>query len=243
MTIFNYTVNYIDVAVVGVFVLFAFLGYHRGLIINIVNFIRYSVGLFLCFYISENFYMTLYNNYVKVKALAYLNEKVVTSANIDENIKNLQEIGKGLPDFITDTIRFQSINISSENVAESILNNVLEPVLLFISKAAIFLAVFVVFFLITGIILLVVQKAGKKADEKRGKKSVLKKTDKALGAVLGLLKAFVIVLAFTSVMMYILNLADGADNLSPFMAEVHKSTLIKLINEMNPFNAVTEGLI
>ena len=49
MIIFNYTVNYIDIILAAILLVFIIAGYCRGLFINIVNFIRWAVGLFLCF--------------------------------------------------------------------------------------------------------------------------------------------------------------------------------------------------
>ena len=243
MTIFNYTVNYIDVALCAVFLIFLIIGYNRGLLINVVNFIRWAVGLFLCFFLSENLNALIYENFVKEKALDYINESIVTSNNLDEILSNLQSFGDKLPPPIAKAVDFSSLSVSSENISEEILNNIFEPVLLFLIKAAIFIAVFLAFFIITGIIILLVKKASKRKEEKRGRKSSLKKVDKFLGALLGALKGALVVFAITSVLVLILDYADDKTSLSSFMQEVQNSSLLKLIDEINPFNAITGGLI
>lgn len=242
MTIFNYTINYIDVALVAIMLLAGIIGYFRGIIISVVNFIRAAVGMFLCFYLSNNLALPIYEGYFRQRALNMINEKIVTSGNIDEVIANLNDYMASLPEFISKSVDYQSINISSTDIARSILTGVFEPIILVLLKIVIFIAVFIIFFGATAIIIAIVRKMSRKREEKNGKKSVLKKTDMAFGAVFGLLKAFILVLAITSVLMYILSVKEET-GLNGFLTEVKNSSLINLINDINPFNAVTEGLI
>ena len=243
MTIFGVTFNYADLAVVGIFLIAAIIGFCRGLLINIVNFIRISVGLFLCFYLSNYGAQPLYEKFIRPRCMEAINEKIVTSGNIDEVISNLNEFTAGLPGFLSSAFNIKSLDITSADIAESIMTGVFEPVLLFLAKAVIFIAVFIVFFLATAVIIRLAVKASKKRDEKRGHQTLAKKTDKLLGLVFGLLKASIIVLAIISVLMYILSLKPELAEQNSFWAQISAGRLIKILNEINPFNAVTEGYI
>lgn len=243
MVIFNYTVNYIDIILVLLLLVFIVMGYCRGLFINVVNFLRWAVGMFLCFFMSENMSPLVYNNYVKPRALEAINKNIVTSTNLDEILKNLQEFGKGLPKFLSDSVDFSKLNVSGENIAKSILENYFEGILMFITKVVIFIAVFVVFFLITGIIVFAIQRVSKKKTERKGRESAIKKTDRVLGALLGLLKGSIAVFAIVSVLMLIVGMYDDTEQMNSFIKTASNSQLLKLLDNINPFNAITGGLL
>ena len=115
MVIFNYTVNYIDRILVLLLLAFVILGYCRGLFINVVNFLRWAVGLFLCFFLSENLSQTVYENFVKQRAIESINKNIVTSTNLDEILKNLQDFGNQIPKAISGSVDFSKLNVSGDN--------------------------------------------------------------------------------------------------------------------------------
>ena len=243
MTILNYTVNYIDIALAAVVLICVIVGYARGLFINVINFIRWAVGLLLCFFASENLSSVIYETYVKPRAIESINKNIVTSTNLDEILKNIQEIGNQLPKALSDSVDFAKLNLSGGDLANEILENYFEGILIFLTKAAIFIAIFVLFFLITGIIILVAKKSSKRKEEKRGHKSALKVFDRIMGAVVGILKGAIAVFAITSVLMIILDMYDDTAQMSAFMNEVNTSGLLKLLDDINPFNAITRGVL
>ena len=243
MVIFNYTVNYIDIALVALLLIFIIVGYFRGLFINIANFIRWAVGMFLCFFLSENLSGYVYTNYVKPKAIEYIGEKIVTSTNLDEVLSNLQSFGEKLPPLISQNLDFSNLSVSGDDLAKSILENYFEGMLIIAVKAAIFIAVFILFFFITGLIIHIIQRRSRKREERRCKKSFVKKTDRFLGALFGALKGAIAVFAIVSVLMLLVDANDDAQQMSAFLKEVNTSGLLKLLDSINPFNAITGGLL
>ncbi len=238
MTIFNYTVNYIDVAICAIFLIFTVIGCKKGIFLTVVNFIRYSFGFMLCFFCSENLYQPFYNSYVKEYLHGAIEQNITASEDISVVTKNLNEFSSDLPPFFKDYIDLSGLEkVSSKNLTDYILDNIFEPAALVLSKILIFVAVFLLFFIATGLILHIIKKA------RNRKESPLKTADKVVGGIFGLLKSFVLVLAITSVLMYILSLGENIVQSNPFMHEVQQSTLIKFINEINPFNAITRGII
>ncbi len=112
MTIFNYTVNAFDVGIVLLIIILASLGWKRGIALGVANFVRYSFGMFLCFYTSSHCSQYVYDNYVKQRCLDIINEKIAVSNNLDETINNLNEYVKGLPPVVSKLIDTKSIDIS-----------------------------------------------------------------------------------------------------------------------------------
>lgn len=243
MTFLGITWNYADLAIIGIVLLAAIIGFCRGIIINFINFIRLSVGAFLCFFTAENASQPVYEQWVKPKLLEAVSTRVNAAANMEEITDSLNSLTENLPPFIADSISYKGIDFSADSVADSIVNSVLEPVAITLIKAALFLGVFIVFFGITGLIVHAVYKHIRKKDKQRGHTTVLRKTDKLLGLLFGLLKAAVIVLAISAVLMYILELKPALAEENQFWQQISGSTLMQHIKEMNPFNAITEGYI
>lgn len=243
MTIFNYTVNYFDVIIAAIIIVMAIAGWRKGLAISVANFIRYSFGMFLCFYTSSNCSQLVYDNYVKQKCIESINQNIAVSNNLDETINNLNEYVKTLPPFISQFIDTKSIDISSTDIAESILTNVFEPIVMVIIKVVLFIAVFVIFFGLTGIIMAIVKHRMKKQDGKKGEKSKLRTADKLCGLAFGVIKSFVVILAISSILMYFIDLDEAIINDTGFFREAAESRLLMFISDINPFNAITEGLL
>ena len=244
MTIFNYTLNYVDLALAVLFILFAVNGYRKGILMTVVNFIRYSVGFFLCFYCSDNLAKPVYDSVVAPAALNTINQKITTSTNLDEVLGNLDKFINSLPSFAVKIFDVSSLNVpNTDDVSHVILDDVFAPILLALTKGAIFVAVFIVFFLATGLIISLVKRSRRKKSGKGKKASPLKKADKIFGGIFGLLKSFVIMLAITSVLMYILNMFGDSAGTNTFLTQLKDSSLLRLLNEINPFNALTEGII
>lgn len=74
MTIFNYSVNYFDVIIAGILLIFGIVGAKRGIFITLVNFIRYVVGFFLCIFCADRLPVPIYNTFVKDQLENYINQ-------------------------------------------------------------------------------------------------------------------------------------------------------------------------
>lgn len=241
MTIFNYTVNYVDIIICAIFLLFGFVGWKKGIFITVVNFIRYVVGLFLCVFVSNRFTSFVYDNFVKERVVNILNEKIVTSNNLDEVITNLQGTINSLPSFMNDWFNISSIKLSSNDIVVDIANNIFGPVVQMLVKIALFLLTYIIFFGITAIIISVVRKKNKKDENKRPTKKFIRTVDSIFGGVFGIFKGALIVFLFVSFFTYLMTVQGVAN--SSFFAEVNKSQLYSFILDYNPFNVITEGII
>ena len=201
------TVNAADIIIVVFIALTCLIGYIRGILFSLIRFLRVTCGLFLCFYFSNYYSQPIYESLVKPRLLETINEKIVLSGNIDEVLTNLNNYIDSFPKFFSDYFQVSQINISSDDISQAILTNVFEPVAVKLTKIAIFIIVFLIFFISTAIILYFVKKRyDRKNDD--GKNSKIKKTDKILGIVFGLLKGMIITFAVVSVTSFIFTLYD-----------------------------------
>lgn len=145
MTIFNYTVNYVDLIIVGILLIFGIVGQQRGLFITLVNFIRYVLGFSLCMFSTDRFSQPIYDNFLQERVQNIVNEKIVTSSNIDEIMANINNAVDSLPNYIKNSIDVSSLKLSSNNISQNITNELFEPVIIGILKVLIFICCFCTF--------------------------------------------------------------------------------------------------
>lgn len=242
MTIFNYTLNYVDVIIVGVLLLTFFVGYAKGILITLVNLIRYSVGLFLCMFVANGYSEMFYISFVKERIVNKLSAQVVTSANIDEILANLNTTVNSLPSFVKKGIDVTSLSFSSgDDIASIIAENVFQPIALVIVKVLLFVLTFVVFFGLTGLIIHGIRKRNSKKRSESRHKSKLKTVDRIFGGLFGLVKGALIVFIFVSAVGTISQLDSFRDN--AFVSTALNSSLYNYLLDVNPFNLITEGIL
>lgn len=244
MTIFNYTVNYVDIIICAIFLLFGFVGWKKGIFITVINFIRYVVGLFICVFVSNRFTTFVYDNFVKERVIDILNDKIVTSNNLDEVISNLQGTIDSFPKFMMEWFNISSIKLSSDDIVLDIANNIFGPAVQMLVKIGLFAITFILFFAITGIIISVIQRKNnkdKREKNSRPTKKAIRTIDSIFGGVFGILKGALIVFLFVSCVTYFMTVQGVAN--SHFFVEANNSQLYNYILDYNPFNVITEGII
>lgn len=245
MTIFNNTVNIIDVVLTVIFILSAFVGYKKGLLLTIINIVRYSLGFSLCFYCSNALSQPFYDMFIRERAIDYVNANIVSSSGIDGTLTNIADIKSSLPPFASDLVNLDSITIpSGDDVSTYLVNTIVEPAMIGVAKIVIFLLVYVLFFGATWIIIRLLTKASKRREkhrkEKNKKKSLSKRTNQLLGAIFGVVKSAVLVLAIVTVLKYVQTLVNTNADLYQML---DSSVILNFINDINPFNELIGGII
>lgn len=241
MTIFNYTVNYVDLIIVGIFLFFGFLGLNKGIFITLINFIRYVVGLSACMISADRLPQPIYDNYLKERVVDAVNQKIVTSSNIDEIMDNFNSVINSLPNIVKNNIDLTSLKLSSNNISQNITNEVFEPVIMVFLKVIIFIVVFALFFGITGAVISHIRRKNKNKRKENNKKSFVVFMDRLIGFLFGILKGALVVFVFVSAVTSLLGVPNIADN--QFLQTAANSQLYQLLLNYNPFNVITEGII
>lgn len=239
MTIFNYTVNYVDLIIVGIFLFFGFVGLNKGIFITLINFIRYVVGLSACMISADRLPQPIYDNYLKERVVDAVNQKIVTSSNIDEIMDNFNSVINSLPNIVKNNIDLTSLKLSSNNISQNITNEVFEPVIIVFLKVIIFIVTFALFFGITGAVISHIRRKNKRKENK--KKSFVVFMDRLIGFLFGFLKGALVVFVFVSAVTSLLGVPNIADN--QFLQTAANSQLYQLLLNYNPFNVITEGII
>lgn len=240
MTIFNYTVNYVDLIIVGIFLFFGFVGLNKGIFITLINFIRYVVGLSACMISADRLPQPIYDNYLKERVVDAVDQKIVTSSNIDEIMDNFNSVINSLPNIVKNNIDLTSLKLSSNNISQNITNEVFEPVIIVFLKVIIFIVIFALFFGITGAVISHIRRKNKNK-RKNNKKSFVVFMDRLIGFLFGILKGALVVFVFVSAVTSLLGVPNIADN--QFLQTAANSQLYQLLLNYNPFNVITEGII
>ena len=241
MTIFNYTVNYVDLIIVGIFLFFGFVGLNKGIFITLINFVRYVVGLSACMISADRLPQLIYDNYLKERVVDAVNQKIVTSSNIDEIMDNLNSVINSLPNIVKNNIDLTSLKLSSNNISQNITNEVFEPVIIVFLKVIIFIVIFALFFGITGAVISHIRRKNKNKRKENKKKSFVVFMDRLIGFLFGFLKGALVVFVFVSAVTSLLGVPNIADN--QFLQTAANSQLYQLLLNYNPFNVITEGII
>ena len=187
MTIFNYTVNYVDLIIVGIVLFFGFVGLNKGIFITLINFIRYVVGLSACMISADRLPQPIYDNYLKERVVDAVNQKIVTSSNIDEIMDNFNSVINSLPNIVKNNIDLTSLKLSSNNISQNITNEVFEPVIIVFLKVIIFIVIFALFFGITGAVISHIRRKNKNKRNENKKKSFVVFMDRLIGFLFGFL--------------------------------------------------------
>lgn len=241
MTIFNYTVNYVDLIIVGIFLFFGFVGLNKGTFITLINFIRYVVGLSACMISADRLPQPIYDNYLKERVVDAVNQKIVTSSNIDEIMDNFNSVINSLPNIVKNNIDLTSLKLSSNNISQNITNEVFEPVIIVFLKVIIFIVIFALFFGITGAVISHIRRKNKNKRKENKKKSFVVFMDRLIGFLFGFLKGALVVFVFVSAVTSLLGVHNIADN--QFLQTAANSQLYQLLLNYNPSNVITEGII
>lgn len=240
MQILNYAVNYVDIALVAVFLISAYVGYRNGLFMSIINLIRYAVGFSLCFYCSDNFSTIVYDNYVRQIALDRINESLANSS-VGDTLGGLTQMQSSFPAFLMGNQQEIAIPTTGD-VANYILENVFESALITIIKILIFVLVYVLFFLSTGILIRIIKKSSNRRNKKRKEKNkrptLASRTDKVLGSVFSIIKSLVLVLAISAVLHYLVGVVSPD---SPLVSQIEDSNVLNFISSYNPFGYLIGG--
>ena len=225
--------------IVGIVLFFGFVGLNKGIFITLINFIRYVVGLSACMISADRLPQPIYDNYLKERVVDAVNQKIVTSSNIDEIMDNFNSVINSLPNIVKNNIDLTSLKLSSNNISQNITNEVFEPVIIVFLKVIIFIVIFALFFGITGAVISHIRRKNKRKENK--KKSFVVFMDRLIGFLFGFLKGALVVFVFVSAVTSLLGVPNIADN--QFLQTAANSQLYQLLLNYNPFNVITEGII
>lgn len=116
--------------------------------------------------------------------------------------------------------------LSNESAANAVLQNIVEPVALVIIKIILFVITLVLFFILVRLISKAIQNIMSK------KHAPLKRTNKFLGAVFGVLKGVVSLAVLSAVLVFLRDFLFASSQ--SFSSQVDSSAVVEFINKINP---------
>lgn len=223
--------NYIDLFFILMIFLTVFSGYARGFVFSLISFVRFIIGVPLSFAVSNNYAGVVYDNYVKNYVVEKVGNQIEKVADLDMFVSKFKETINELPFGIANSADFSFLDSSSSTtLANGIVDNILEPVAVALVKVLLFVLTLWIFYVITWIIIKVIQMICS------GKNVFLRKTNKFLGAVFGVLKALVAVFALAAILDFAKQLGTGSENefVIKLISQLNSSAILEFVNKFNP---------
>ncbi len=199
--------------------------------LSLISFVRFLIGVPLSFVVSNNYAPVVYDNYIKNFVVEKIGYQIEKTADIDAFVSKFKETINELPFGISSSADFSFLESSSSTtLANGIVNNILEPLVIALVKIVLFILTLWIFYVITWIIIKVFQMIFS------NKNVFLRKTNKFLGAVFGLLKAVVAVFAIAAIFDFVKQIGTGADNefVTAFINQLNSSAILGFVNKFNP---------
>lgn len=224
--------NYIDIFFLVLFVLMIISAYQRGFLKSLISFVRFAVVMPISFYVSDKYCLPIYTNYVKDTAFQKITEGIQNSADIDVYVSSIKDSVSDLPFNLGEIVDLSFLDsASTSSFANCILNNIVEPIAIIIIKFLLFVLTLVAFYVITWIIVKAIDGIIK------SKRFPFKKADKFLGAVLGVAKAIMAVIAISAIFAFILEINAGNTE-SQFISQLNSSLILEFVNKYNPILSI-----
>ncbi len=218
--------NYIDLFLVILIVIYTYVGVRRGFLISLLGMLRFVAAIPLSAYVGNTYAVPIYQNYVRSLMLKYVSDKLSSSAQITDFTDGLKSLSNAFSFVFKDKSVLTSINaITPDTASAYITDNILCPIVQEIIKILLIVLTFLLFYVITGIIMSLAKKIRQKKD------FPLHKTNSFFGGVFGLVKSGALVLVLASIYDFVMSLVT-ADN--SFVTQLKSSVIINYINQINP---------
>lgn len=218
--------NFVDLGIFILFLLIVFEGYARGFIVSLLSLVRFAVGIPVSFLIADKYASVIYAEHFR-QSISNNIMAEISSSGVDTYTESVRNSLNSLPDFFKGAVNTSFLdNVNSSSLADGLMENIVDPIAEIISKAAVFVIAVFVFYVVTGIILFVVKKLS------NSKKAPLRKTNKFLGAVFGMIKALIFVFAIAKIGSFLTQNINAGDN--SFLQQLGSSAIIEFVNKFNP---------
>lgn len=221
--------NFIDIILIVLALLTVIHGYSNGLIRSLISLLKYIIGLPVAFFVSDKYNIAVYNNFVREAAVQKVAEGISSSADLNAFSDSVKNAVGNLPFGMSGIIDLSFLdNATQENIAEKIVNGIVEPLALVVIKILLFVLTLSLFYLIIFVITKIFGKFEK------SKHMPLKKTNKVLGAVFGAAKAVAVLAVLSAVLLFVRDFIFASSQ-NEFVNQVDSSAVLEFINKNNPF--------
>ncbi len=219
----------IDIVLIAVFALVIFVSAKKGFFVSLFDFIGSLLSFFLAKILASTFAPAAYEAFVGPGAEQYLT-KTLAGVGTTDYSEHIEQALSSIPaslDGVMQLIgidrealseRLSSLDMNGDNLVESIMNTVVEPIGTVLVQIVLFAALSV-------IILIVLKFLVKLIDKLVDKLPKIKKFNAVLGGVFGALRGVVII----AVLAVLLSVAAGFISNDAFIESVSNSIIINFV--------------
>lgn len=239
----------IDIILILIFAATVFVGVKRGFVSSVLELLAVLASLFFAYLFSDSFSAWLYNNFVEGKIINSVTSLIPTSlsraaqtSGVEVTLNNIKDtLGDALApltsvlninfnELFKDVGNISVAGMSTHEIAQTITQNVIEPIA---SKALYWISFAILFFVFSFAFRLIVMLI-----EKIIKMTPFKGANGLLGGLLGVVKGIITVFVLVIILKVIasVNAVDANSNSAKFTEMINDSKIVEVVYDHNPFS-------
>ena len=231
----------LDVILIAVFAAYVITVAKKGFV-RTLELVAVVAAIFLSFQISPVVSQTVYDGFVEKEIVNALEEQINENVDALSVTEKANAVLDSIPDFAVSlassagveisTIKDQiaSQKIDSQNLAQSLVDKIAEPIVVG--------ALTIIIFILLAVVLMIVLKFVAKLISKLFNIPLVKSLNKSLGGVLGAIKGALVVVVICTALRFIFGGGDGELSVA-----VNDSFVVGLLDEINPLIDSLKGFI
>ncbi len=223
----------LDVILIAVFAAYVITAAKKGFVRTLLELVAVVAAIFLSFQISPVISQSVYDGFVEKEIVNALEEQINENVDALSVTEKANAVLDSIPDFAVSlassagveisTIKDQiaSQKIDSQNIAQSLVDKIAEPIVVG--------ALTIIIFILLAVVLMIVLKFVAKLISKLFNIPLVKSLNKSLGGVLGAIKGALVLLVICTALRFIFGGGEGELSVA-----VNDSFVIGLLDEINP---------
>lgn len=223
----------LDIILVAIFAAYVFFAAKKGFVRTLLELVAVVAAIFLSFQISPVISQTVYDGFVEKEIVATLEEQISENVDALSVTEKTNAVLDSIPDFAVSlaasagveisTIKEQisSQKIDSQNLAQSLVDKIAEPIVVG--------ALTIIIFILLAVVLMIALKFVAKLVSKLFDIPLVKSVNRSLGGVLGAIKGVLVVIVICTALRFIFGGGDGELSVA-----VNDSFVVGLLDEINP---------
>ena len=232
----------LDVILIAVFAAYVITAAKKGFVRTLLELVAVVAAIFLSFQISPVISQSVYDGFVEKEIVNALEEQINENVDALSVTEKANAVLDSIPDFAVSlassagveisTIKDQiaSQKIDSQNLAQSLVDKIAEPIVVG--------ALTIIIFILLAVVLMIVLKFVAKLISKLFNIPLVKSLNKSLGGVLGAIKGALVLLVICTALRFIFGGGEGELSVA-----VNDSFVIGLLDEINPLVDSLKGFV
>lgn len=232
----------LDVILIAIFAAYVITAAKKGFVRTLLELVAVVAAIFLSFQISPVISQTVYDGFVEKEIVATLEEQISENVDALSVTEKANAVLDSIPDFAVSLASSAGVEIStikdqissqkfdSQNLAQSLVDKIAEPIVVG--------ALTIIIFILLAVALMIALKFVAKLVSKLFDIPLVKSVNKSLGGVLGAIKGALVVVVICTALRFIFGGGDGELSVA-----VNDSFVVGLLDEINPLIDSLKGFI